>query len=57
MAGEKVRYLRPKGSRLELGLKEVLGYAELLYFLTWKQIKTKYKQTAIGVAGLSCSRC
>ncbi|NLT37083.1 MAG: ABC transporter permease [Methanomassiliicoccus sp.] len=49
MAGEKVRYIRPKASRLELGLKEVLGYAELLYFLTWKQIKTKYKQTAIGV--------
>jgi lipopolysaccharide transport system permease protein len=49
MAGEKVRYIRPKASRLELGLKEVLGYAELLYFLTWKQIKTKYKQTAIGI--------
>ncbi len=49
MAGEKVRYIRPKGSRLELGLKEILTYIELLYFFTWKQVKTKYKQTSIGV--------
>lgn len=50
MVSEKVWYIRPKASRFELGLGDILDYAELLYFLTWKQVKTKYKQTAIGVA-------
>jgi lipopolysaccharide transport system permease protein len=49
MAAYKEKYIRPKASRLELGLGEIWQYRELLYFLTWKQIKTKYKQTAIGV--------
>jgi homopolymeric O-antigen transport system permease protein len=49
MSEEKVKVLRPKASRLELGLGEIWEYRELLYFLTLKQIKTKYKQTAIGI--------
>lgn len=49
MATVHEKYIRPKASRWELGLKEIWDYRELLYFLTLKQIKTKYKQTAIGI--------
>lgn len=49
MATNKEKVLRPKGSRWELGLRDIWDYRELLYFLTLKQIKTKYKQTALGI--------
>jgi lipopolysaccharide transport system permease protein len=49
MASYKEKYIRPKASHWELGLREIWQYRELLYFLTWKQVKTKYKQTAIGI--------
>jgi lipopolysaccharide transport system permease protein len=33
-----------------LNLREIWDYRELLYFLTWRDIKVRYKQTAIGAA-------
>jgi lipopolysaccharide transport system permease protein len=33
-----------------LDLRELWHYRELVYFLTWRDIKVRYKQTAIGVA-------
>jgi lipopolysaccharide transport system permease protein len=33
-----------------LGLGELVGYHELLYFLVWRDLKVRYKQTAFGVA-------
>lgn len=33
-----------------LNLHEVWEYRELLYFLTWRDIKVRYKQTAMGAA-------
>jgi lipopolysaccharide transport system permease protein len=33
-----------------LNLREVWHYRELLYFLTWRDVKVRYKQTAIGAA-------
>jgi lipopolysaccharide transport system permease protein len=36
----------PKG--LSLNLKEIWQYKELFYFFTWRDIKVKYKQTALG---------
>lgn len=33
-----------------LNLRELWAYRELLYFLTWRDIKVRYKQTALGVA-------
>jgi lipopolysaccharide transport system permease protein len=33
-----------------LHLKELWEYRELIYFLIWRDIKVRYKQTAIGVA-------
>jgi lipopolysaccharide transport system permease protein len=34
--------------RLELRLREVWEYRDLLYFLIWRDIKVRYKQTALG---------
>src|SRR3977135_4029141 len=33
-----------------IGLRELWQYRELLYFLTWRDIKVRYKQTALGAA-------
>ena len=33
---------------VSLGLKDFWEYRELLYFLTWRDIKVRYKQTALG---------
>lgn len=35
---------------LRLPLRELWAYRELLYFFVWRDIKIRYKQTAIGVA-------
>ena len=32
-----------------LGVSELIHFRELLYFLTWRDIKVRYKQTALGV--------
>ena len=39
--------IKPK-STFSLNLKEVLEYKELFYFFTWRDVKVKYKQTALG---------
>lgn len=33
-----------------LRLRELAAYRELLYFLVWRDVKVRYKQTALGVA-------
>ena len=45
----KVRIEPPRGL-LELRVKEVWMYRELLYFFVWRDLKVRYKQTVIGVA-------
>lgn len=40
--------IKPVG-KLTLGLKELWEFRELFYFFTWRDIKVKYKQTALGV--------
>src|SRR6266436_9779878 len=47
-ASAAVRIEPPRGW-LELRLAEVWEYRELLYFFTMRDIKVRYKQTAIGV--------
>jgi lipopolysaccharide transport system permease protein len=44
-----ITYIKPGGSWLDLDLKDFWTYRELLYFLTWRDVKVRYKQTAIGV--------
>jgi lipopolysaccharide transport system permease protein len=43
-------YIKPADGWASLGLGEVWVYRELLFFLTWRDIKVRYKQTALGAA-------
>lgn len=45
-------YLRIEPSKgwVSLKLRELWDYRELLYFLTWRDIKVRYKQTVLGAA-------
>ena len=43
-------FIRPPSSWASLGLKELWQYRELLYFLVWRDVKVRYKQTALGAA-------
>lgn len=40
----------PRKSWVGLDLREVWVYRELLYFLTWRDLKVRYKQTLLGAA-------
>jgi lipopolysaccharide transport system permease protein len=42
--------LQPSRGWVSLKLRELWEYRELLYFLTWRDIKIRYKQTALGAA-------
>jgi lipopolysaccharide transport system permease protein len=42
--------IAPTHGLLNLRLREVWEYRELLYFFVWRDIKVRYKQTAIGAA-------
>jgi len=45
-----ITVIRPKRLFHLRDLKEIWQYRELLYFFTWRDLKVRYKQTAIGVA-------
>jgi lipopolysaccharide transport system permease protein len=45
-----VLVIRASRGFLRLNLKDVWAYRELLYFLVWRDIKVRYKQTALGAA-------
>lgn len=40
--------LRPSRGRVSLNLRDLWYYRELIYFLTWRDIKVRYKQTLLG---------
>ncbi len=42
--------IRPTKGWVSLQLKEIWRYRELLYFLIWRDVKVRYKQTALGAA-------
>jgi len=42
--------IEPPHGWLELRLRELWDYRELLYFFVWRDVKIRYKQTAIGIA-------
>ncbi len=42
--------IKPRKGWASLNLDELLHYHELLYFLAWRNIKVRYKQTIIGAA-------
>jgi len=45
-----ITYIRPSQGWVSLKLDELWEYRELLYFLTWRDIKVRYKQTLLGAA-------
>jgi lipopolysaccharide transport system permease protein len=45
-----VFFIRPEEDLASLGLREIWAYRELLYFLVWRDIKVRYKQTVLGAA-------
>lgn len=49
--GTPVSYLRiESSSRPSLQVNELWKYRELFYFLTWRDVKIRYKQTVLGIA-------
>lgn len=46
---EPVVTIEPSKARSAVDLGELWAYRELLYFLTWRDLKVRYKQTALGV--------
>lgn len=47
---EPIVRIRPSKSSVAVDLRDLWAYRELLYFLTWRDLKVRYKQTALGIA-------
>jgi lipopolysaccharide transport system permease protein len=45
---EETLVLRPSRGLSALNLKDLWVYRELVYFLTWRDLKVRYKQTVLG---------
>jgi len=45
-----VTIVKPSRGWVSLNLGELREYRELIYFLTWRDIKVRYKQTVLGAA-------
>jgi lipopolysaccharide transport system permease protein len=45
-----VTRIRPSRGWVALGLRELWEYRELLWFLVWRDIKVRYKQTVLGAS-------
>jgi lipopolysaccharide transport system permease protein len=48
-AGSNIIRIEPPRGWFNLRLRELWDYRELLYFFVWRDVKIRYKQTAIGV--------
>lgn len=42
--------LEPSRAWMPISIREIWAFRELLYFLMWRDLKVRYKQTVIGVA-------
>ena len=47
---QQIVTLKPSKGWLGLDLAELWRYRELIYFLTWRDIKVRYKQAVLGIA-------
>src|SRR5438876_6974207 len=50
IASAPVLILQPTSGFLRLKLRDLWEYRELLYFLVWRDVKVRYKQTALGAS-------
>jgi lipopolysaccharide transport system permease protein len=46
---EPLAVIEPRNTWTPVNFKELWEYRELLYFLTWRDLKVRYKQTVLGV--------
>ena len=49
-SGIPLTKIRPSAGWFNLNLRELWTHRELLYFLIWRDVKVRYKQTVIGAA-------
>lgn len=49
-AGPSLVVIRPSRGWTGVSLRDLWAYRELLYFLAWRDIKVRYKQTLLGIA-------
>src|SRR5678815_1491993 len=47
---EPLVVIQPSRSWKLVSFRDLWAYRELLYFLTWRDVKVRYKQTALGAA-------
>ena len=50
LPAEPLVVIQPSNKWSLLSLKDIWAYRELLFFLTWRDVKVRYKQTALGAA-------
>lgn len=50
LPSEPLIKIRPGQPRITSELKEAWAFSELLYFLVWRDLKVRYRQTSLGVA-------
>src|SRR5215813_8507241 len=50
LPAEPLVVIQPSRKWSLLSLKDIWAYRELLFFLTWRDVKVRYKQTALGAA-------
>jgi lipopolysaccharide transport system permease protein len=48
-ADSDVTYIRPAKGWAAINLRDLWLYRELIYFLTWRDVKVRYKQAALGI--------
>src|SRR2546423_2744738 len=47
---EPLVIIEPSRSWVAINIRDLWAYRELLYFLTWRDVKVRYKQTVLGAA-------
>jgi len=50
LPAEPLVVIQPSKRLSMLSFKDIWAYRELLFFLTWRDVKVRYKQTALGAA-------
>ena len=49
-ASARTRVIEPSSGWLDIPFRELWEYRELIYFLIWRDIKVRYKQTLLGAS-------
>ena len=52
LPSEPLVVIQPSKRWSLLSFNDIWAYRELLFFLTWRDVKVRYKQTALGIASV-----